>query len=132
MAVSAWLGSAGCAPRSVVRPLRPVYSARPKSNETAGSSIKQRPPNVPGEPPMPDTIAPYRADQVGSLLRTAPLKEARAKRAKGEIAPAQLKAVEDEEIRKLVRKQEEVGLKLATDGEFRRTFWQLDFFGGLD
>jgi 5-methyltetrahydropteroyltriglutamate--homocysteine methyltransferase len=80
---------------------------------------------------MPDTTAPYRADQVGSLLRTAPLKEARARRAKGEIAPAQLKAVEDEEIRKIVRRQEEVGLKLATDGELRRTWWQLDFFEGL-
>src|SRR5262245_45095877 len=81
---------------------------------------------------MPDAIAPYRADEVGSLLRTAPLKEARARRAKGEITPAQLAAVEDEEIRKIVRKQEEVGLKLATDGEFRRTWWQFDFFGGLD
>jgi methionine synthase II (cobalamin-independent) len=81
---------------------------------------------------MPDAIAPYRADEVGSLLRSAPLKEARSKRAEGEITPAQLSAVEDEEIRKIVRKQAEIGLKLATDGEFRRTFWQLDFFGGLD
>jgi 5-methyltetrahydropteroyltriglutamate--homocysteine methyltransferase len=80
---------------------------------------------------MPDTTAPYRADQVGSLLRSGPLKEARARRARGEITPAQLKAVEDEEIRKVVRKQEEVGLKLATDGEFRRTWWQFDFFEGL-
>jgi 5-methyltetrahydropteroyltriglutamate--homocysteine methyltransferase len=81
---------------------------------------------------MPNTTAPYRADQVGSLLRSAPLKEARAKRAKGEITPAQLRAVEDEEIRKIVKKQAEAGLKLATDGEFRRTWWQFDFFGGLD
>ncbi|MBO0765547.1 MAG: 5-methyltetrahydropteroyltriglutamate--homocysteine S-methyltransferase [Hyphomicrobiaceae bacterium] len=80
---------------------------------------------------MSDTTAPYRADEVGSLLRTAPLKEARARRAKGEITPAQLKAVEDEEIRKILRKQEEIGLKLATDGEFRRTWWQFDFFEGL-
>ena len=80
---------------------------------------------------MPDTIAPYRADEVGSILRTAPLKEARARREKGEIAAAQLKAVEDEEIRKIVRKQEEVGLKLATDGEFRRSWWHFDFIGGL-
>jgi 5-methyltetrahydropteroyltriglutamate--homocysteine methyltransferase len=80
---------------------------------------------------MPDAAAPYRADEVGSLLRSAPLKEARAKRAKGEITPGGLKAVEDEEIRKIVRKQEEVGLKLATDGEFRRTWWQLDFFESL-
>ncbi len=81
---------------------------------------------------MPDATAPYRADEVGSLLRSVPLKEARARRARGEIAPAQLTAVEDEEIRKIVRKQEELGLKLATDGEFRRTWWQFDFFGGLD
>ena len=48
------------------------------------------------------TARPFRADEVGSLLRTAPLKEARAKREKGEITPAQLKAVEDEEIRKII------------------------------
>jgi 5-methyltetrahydropteroyltriglutamate--homocysteine methyltransferase len=81
---------------------------------------------------MPDTAAPYRAEEVGSLLRTVPLKQARASRAKGEITPAELAAVEDEEIRKIVRKQEEVGLKLATDGEFRRTWWQFDFYDGLD
>jgi 5-methyltetrahydropteroyltriglutamate--homocysteine methyltransferase len=80
---------------------------------------------------MPDPHAPYRADEVGSLLRSGPLKAARAKRAKGEITATELKAVEDEEIRKIVAKQEEVGLKLATDGEFRRTWWQLDFFEGL-
>jgi 5-methyltetrahydropteroyltriglutamate--homocysteine methyltransferase len=80
---------------------------------------------------MADTIAPYRADEVGSLLRTAPLKEARARRERDEITPAQLKAVEDEEIGKIVRKQEEVGLELATDGEFRRSWWHFDFFQGL-
>ena len=77
------------------------------------------------------TKAPFRADQVGSFLRTDALKQARAKREKGEITPAQLKAVEDEEIKKLVKKQEDVGMKLATDGEFRRTFWHFDFLGGL-
>jgi len=80
---------------------------------------------------MPESHAPYRADEVGSLLRSAPLKEARAKRAKGEISPAQLKSVEDEEIRKIIRKQEEVGLQLATDGEFRRSWWHFDFYQGL-
>jgi 5-methyltetrahydropteroyltriglutamate--homocysteine methyltransferase len=78
------------------------------------------------------TRAPFRADHVGSLLRTAPLKEARAKKEKGEISPAQLKEVEDREIEKVIRKQEEVGLKLATDGEFRRAWWQFDFYKGLD
>jgi methionine synthase II (cobalamin-independent) len=75
---------------------------------------------------------PFRADHVGSLLRPASLKEARAKRAKGEITAEQLKAVEDREIEKAIKKQEEVGLKLATDGEFRRSWWQFDFYKGLD
>jgi methionine synthase II (cobalamin-independent) len=78
------------------------------------------------------TKAPFRADHVGSLLRTASLKEARAKREKGEITPTQLKEVEDREIEKVIRKQEEVALKLATDGEFRRAWWQFDFYKGLD
>jgi 5-methyltetrahydropteroyltriglutamate--homocysteine methyltransferase len=74
---------------------------------------------------------PFCADHVGSLLRPAPLKEARAKFAKGEIATAALKAVEDREIEKIIKKQEKVGLKLATDGEFRRFWWHFDFFKGL-
>ena len=81
---------------------------------------------------MADTHAPFRADEVGSLLRTAPLKEARTKREKGEITAEQLIAVEDEEIRKIIRKQEEMGLKLATDGEFRRAWWHFDFFWKLE
>jgi 5-methyltetrahydropteroyltriglutamate--homocysteine methyltransferase len=80
---------------------------------------------------MPTTTPPFRADMVGSLLRTAPLKDARTKREKAQITPDQLKAVEDEEIRKIVRKQEEVGLQLATDGEFRRSWWHFDFFWHL-
>jgi 5-methyltetrahydropteroyltriglutamate--homocysteine methyltransferase len=75
---------------------------------------------------------PYRADQVGSLLRTKRLAEARAKREAGEITAQQLKTVEDEEIRALVRKQEEVGLKSVTDGEFRRSWWHYDFLSLLD
>src|SRR4051812_31333120 len=81
---------------------------------------------------MQRTKPPFRADHVGSLLRTAPLKEARAKREKGEITPAQLKQIEDQEISKIIKKQEEAGLGLATDGEFRRSWWHFDFFGGLD
>jgi 5-methyltetrahydropteroyltriglutamate--homocysteine methyltransferase len=80
---------------------------------------------------MPDTIAPYRADMVGSLLRTQPLKDARAKREQGQITAAQLRQVEDEEIGKIIKRQEEIGLKLATDGEFRRAWWHFDFFGSL-
>jgi 5-methyltetrahydropteroyltriglutamate--homocysteine methyltransferase len=82
--------------------------------------------------PMQRTNPPFRADHVGSLLRPAALKQARAKRAKGEIGDADLKAVEDREIEQVIRKQEEVGLKLATDGEFRRSWWQFDFYKGLD
>jgi 5-methyltetrahydropteroyltriglutamate--homocysteine methyltransferase len=78
------------------------------------------------------TKPPFRADHVGSLLRPAPLKEAREKAARGAITIADLKAVEDREIPKIIRKQEEIGLKLATDGEFRRAWWHFDFFGMLD
>jgi len=63
---------------------------------------------------MTRTKPPFRADVVGSLLRTAPLKDARAKREKGEIDAAQLAQVEDREIEKIIKKQEEVGLKCAT------------------
>jgi 5-methyltetrahydropteroyltriglutamate--homocysteine methyltransferase len=75
---------------------------------------------------------PFRADHVGSLLRPAALKDARTKRAKGELSETQLREIEDREIEKVIRKQEEIGLKLATDGEFRRSWWHFDFFKGLD
>ena len=78
------------------------------------------------------TKPPFRADHVGSLLRPKVLKDARAQREKGEITPAQLKAIEDREIAAVIKKQEDVGLKAVTDGEFRRAFWNYDFLGGLD
>ncbi|MDT2024184.1 5-methyltetrahydropteroyltriglutamate--homocysteine S-methyltransferase [Methylocella sp. CPCC 101449] len=81
---------------------------------------------------MQRKIPPFRADHVGSILRTAPLKEARAKKLKGEITADQLKAVEDEEIKKIIAKQEEVGLHAITDGEFRRSWWHYDFLSQLD
>jgi 5-methyltetrahydropteroyltriglutamate--homocysteine methyltransferase len=81
---------------------------------------------------MPRTTPPYRADHVGSLLRPQALKEARAKRDRNEITAEALAAIEDREIERVIRKQEELGLKLATDGELRRTWWQFDFFRGLD
>ncbi|MCF8475821.1 MAG: 5-methyltetrahydropteroyltriglutamate--homocysteine S-methyltransferase [Pseudolabrys sp.] len=77
------------------------------------------------------TKPPFRADHVGSLLRPAALKDARAKHAKGEIDAAALKAVEDDAIKDVVKKQEAIGLQLATDGEFRRSWWHFDFFKGL-
>jgi 5-methyltetrahydropteroyltriglutamate--homocysteine methyltransferase len=78
------------------------------------------------------TKPPFRADHVGSILRTAPVKDARAKREKGEITAGKLKEIEDREIEKIIKKQEEIGLKVATDGEFRRSWWHFDFYGMLD
>ncbi len=75
---------------------------------------------------------PFRADHVGSLLRPATLKDARAQRAAGKIDMAALKAVEDREIERIIAKQAEIGLKSCTDGEFRRSWWHLDFLWGLD
>ncbi|AQX54271.1 5-methyltetrahydropteroyltriglutamate--homocysteine S-methyltransferase [Priestia flexa] len=76
--------------------------------------------------------APFKADHVGSFLRTTPLKEAREAYTNGQISKTTLKSVEDQEIEKLVQKQIEVGLKSITDGEFRRAWWHLDFLSGLD
>ena len=81
---------------------------------------------------MQRNTPPFRADHVGSLLRPAALREARAKRERNEITAEGLRAIEDREIEEAIKKQEEVGLKLATDGEFRRSWWQFDFFKGLD
>jgi 5-methyltetrahydropteroyltriglutamate--homocysteine methyltransferase len=81
---------------------------------------------------MKRTKPPFRADHVGSFLRPPAIHEARAKHQKGEITAEQLRAVEDREIRNVIKKQEEVGLQLATDGEFRRSWWHYDFFSMLD
>ncbi|MGB7098213.1 MAG: 5-methyltetrahydropteroyltriglutamate--homocysteine S-methyltransferase [Xanthobacteraceae bacterium] len=78
------------------------------------------------------TEPPFRADHVGSLLRPAALKEARERRAKGEITADALKAVEDRAIEDIIKKQEAVGLQAISDGEFRRSWWHLDFLWGLD
>jgi 5-methyltetrahydropteroyltriglutamate--homocysteine methyltransferase len=77
-------------------------------------------------------MPPFRADHVGSLLRPAALKDARARRERGEIDAEELEQIEDREIAKVIRKQEEVGLKAVTDGELRRAFWNYDFLGLLD
>jgi len=81
---------------------------------------------------MQRTKPPFRADHVGSLLRPAALHEARAKRARGEIGAAELKVIENREIERVIKKQEEAGLQSITDGEFRRSWWHLDFLWGLD
>ncbi|WP_445322106.1 5-methyltetrahydropteroyltriglutamate--homocysteine S-methyltransferase [Paenibacillus sp. FSL F4-0087] len=82
--------------------------------------------------PKQRTVTPFRYDIVGSFLRPSALKEARAKYQNGEITSGQLEEVENAEIVKLVQKQKEVGLQAVTDGEFRRSWWHLDFFWGLD
>jgi 5-methyltetrahydropteroyltriglutamate--homocysteine methyltransferase len=80
---------------------------------------------------MASAKPPFRADHVGSILRSTTLKDARAKCEKGEITAGELKAVEDTEIKKIIARQEEIGLQLATDGEYRRSWWHFDFLEGL-
>jgi methionine synthase II (cobalamin-independent) len=81
---------------------------------------------------MQRTKPPFRADHVGSLLRPAALKQARERRARGEIDATALEAVEEREIEGIIKKQEGVGLQSVTDGEFRRSWWHLDFLWGFD
>jgi len=75
---------------------------------------------------------PFRADHVGSLLRPQGVLDARAKFHSGELAAEELRAIEDEAITEAVKQQESVGLKSVTDGEFRRTFFHVDFLEKLD
>jgi 5-methyltetrahydropteroyltriglutamate--homocysteine methyltransferase len=74
---------------------------------------------------------PARYDHVGSFLRPKYLLEAREKKARGEITPQQLREVEDKAITEIVKFQESIGLKSVTDGEFRRTYFHLDFLEQL-
>jgi 5-methyltetrahydropteroyltriglutamate--homocysteine methyltransferase len=74
---------------------------------------------------------PARYDHVGSFLRPKYLLEARAQKARGDITPAQLRKVEDQAITEIVKFQEDVGLKSITDGEFRRTYFHIDFLEQL-
>jgi 5-methyltetrahydropteroyltriglutamate--homocysteine methyltransferase len=77
---------------------------------------------------------PFRADHVGSLLRPATLRQAREDRAAGRVSAEELRAVEDDAIRDVVAMQAAVGLRSATDGEFRRASWHMDFIyrlGGI-
>jgi len=77
-------------------------------------------------------VPPFRADHVGSFLRPRALLDAREKFAKGEIDAAALRAVEDAAIRDIVKFQEDLGLRGITDGEFRRTYFHIDFLTQLD
>ncbi len=76
---------------------------------------------------MPAPLPPYRADHVGSLLRPQSVLKARDDAAAGRITAEALRAVEDDAIRDVVKMQEDVGLQAATDGEFRRGSWHMDF-----
>jgi 5-methyltetrahydropteroyltriglutamate--homocysteine methyltransferase len=78
------------------------------------------------------TTPPFRADHVGSFLRPKELLDARGKQQKGEISAEALRAVEDRAIRDIVRFQEDLGLQSVTDGEFRRTYFHIDFLEQLD
>jgi len=75
---------------------------------------------------------PFRADHVGSLLRPKDLHDARAKNRRGELSDSELKAIQDKDIRDVVKLQEEVGIQAVTDGEFRRDWWHIDFIHGFD
>jgi 5-methyltetrahydropteroyltriglutamate--homocysteine methyltransferase len=81
---------------------------------------------------MPRTEPPFRADHVGSLLRPPELLEAREGFAEGRIDADELRGIEDDAIRDVVRMQEDVGLQSATDGEFRRASWHMDFIYQLE
>lgn len=76
--------------------------------------------------------APFRADIVGSFLRPQAVKDARAAYTAGTLDAEGLKAVEDDAIRDLVARQKAAGLQVITDGEFRRSYWHLDFMWGLN
>src|SRR5690349_6114936 len=75
---------------------------------------------------------PFRADHVGSLLRPRELHEARAKNRAGKLSDAELKQIQDRDIREVVKLQESLGLPSITDGEFRRDWWHIDFLHGFD
>ncbi|WGY48460.1 5-methyltetrahydropteroyltriglutamate--homocysteine S-methyltransferase [Vibrio sp. ABG19] len=81
---------------------------------------------------MSTVLPPFRADVVGSYLRPDYLHQARRDFASGTIDQAQLTAVEDRAITELVEKQQQAGLNVITDGEFRRSWWHLDFMWGLN
>jgi 5-methyltetrahydropteroyltriglutamate--homocysteine methyltransferase len=80
----------------------------------------------------PRSLPPFRADHVGSLLRPRELAEARAARKAGALSADALRATEDRCIEAAIRRQEELGFRAATDGEYRRAFWHYDFVSGLD
>src|SRR5262245_41405976 len=84
------------------------------------------------EDTMSPSKPPFRADHVGSLLRPESVKIARERKAKGEITAEELRGIEDDAIRHVVKLQEDAGLGAITDGEIRRAMWHTDFLTGID
>jgi 5-methyltetrahydropteroyltriglutamate--homocysteine methyltransferase len=84
------------------------------------------------QPGLARIAPPFRADHVGSLLRPAALQQARAAWKAGSLTAEALRAVEDRCIAAAIRRQESLGLRAATDGEYRRAYWHYDFVSGLD
>ena len=96
----------------------------PTSPRPGGPAFRVGPGHAGG---MLRSTPPFRADHVGSLLRPPAVHAARSQHAAGEISADDLRAVENAAIADVVRMQEDVGLRSATDGEFRRTSWHMDF-----
>jgi len=80
---------------------------------------------------MQRNAPPFRADQVGSLLRPAALRNAREQHAAGAISASELRRIEDREIERVIERQQAIGLSSVTDGEFRRAMWHRDFLAHL-
>src|SRR4051812_37996984 len=80
---------------------------------------------------MQRTKPPFRADHVGSLLRPQRIKDTRALLLKGGIKADALRHIENLEIDRIVHRQKQIGLRLASDGEFRRSWWHFDFLKDL-
>src|SRR5262245_19396283 len=101
-------------PPPALRDYNPVYAM---ANMPAGDILEET---------MQRTKPPFRADQVGSLLRPAVLKDAREKQSRGEITAAELKAVEDQEIKAAIRRQEEVGLSRSEERRVGKE-WEVEW-----
>src|SRR5262245_30741427 len=122
----------GSAPRSRPAGSTAISSASPRWRSASPSTIRRSLSHAPeSRGGAMSALPPCRAAVVGSLLRTQALKDARARQQAGEISAAELGAVEDQEIRKIVAREESIGLQAATDGEFRRAWWHFDFLEGL-
>src|SRR5512147_1403295 len=117
------------------RILRGAFCA-PASCEMLRKTARTRP--KPRRSPIGGMVAframkpPFRADQVGSLLRPKALAEARQRWKQGRLEGTALREIEDRAIEEAVARQEAVGLESITDGEFRRDWWHLDFLSQLD